>query len=55
MFNSFYEQAMYSRALLIHTANVQKNRANYLSMRIIRAYFMLSNIMLQRVVSRTIM
>ena len=36
-------------------ANAQKNCVNYPSMQIIQAYFTLSNITLQRVVSRTIM
>ena len=42
----------YSRARLIHTANARKNCANYPSMRIIRAYFMLHSYERQRVVSR---
>ena len=46
---------IYSRARLICTANAQKNHANYLSMQIIQAYFMLSNITLRRIVSWTIM
>ena len=50
-----FDGSSYSRARLIRMANAWKNHANCLSMRIIRAYFMLSNITLQRVVSRTIM
>ena len=46
---------LYSRARLICTATARKNHANYPSMRIIRAYFMLSNITLWKVVSWTTM
>ena len=42
----------YSRARLIRMANARKNHANYLSMRIIRAYFMLRSYEWQRVVPR---
>ena len=49
------EIGIYSRAHLIRTANARKKHANYPSMRIIRAYFTLSNIMLWRVVCWTIM
>ena len=42
---------LYSRACLIHMANAWKNCANYLSMQIIRAYFMLCFYQCQRVVS----
>ena len=49
------ESRKYSIACLIQTANAQINCVNYPSMRIIRAYFMLTNIMVRRVVSWTIM
>ena len=42
----------YSRARLIRMANARKNRANYPSMQIIRAYFMLRFYQWQRVVAR---
>ena len=45
----------YSTARLIRMANARKNHANYPSMRIIRAYFTLSNITLRKVVSWTTM
>ena len=45
----------YNEARLIRMANAWKNRANYPSIWIIRAYFTLSNITLWRVVSWTAM
>ena len=54
-FREIYQCCTYSRTRLIHTANARKNRANYPSMRTIQAYLMLSNITLQKVVSRIIM
>ena len=44
-----------SRARLIRTANAWKNHANYPSMRIILAHFMLRSYEWQRVVSRASM
>ena len=44
----------YSGTNLICMAYEQKNPGNYLSMWIIQAFYMLSNIMLWRVVSQTI-
>ena len=47
--------ADYSRAHLIHMANVRKNHANYPSMRIIRVYYTLCSYEQQQVVSRASM
>ena len=51
----FRDQTRYGQVWYSGTRLCTENRANYPSMCIIRAYYMLSNITLHRVVSQTIM